>query len=267
MLLALASQAYASSRGGKPSPPPTKKPVLDVPKRVPVPLSRNSWVIAKTTDDDFNEPGFPKSGPVPERLRGKDYVKSITCYVPVRVKLPQKSSEMYKYDAAKLQFDHLEINVSFEGSNWIIRLDAEEQIVGCGLRVQLILAETREKALNVTMEVQLKVLAAPYTLGQAEACMISTHPIIISENFVPITNPSSASAPLSGMHYPYHKEHVLTYQHAYLVFRMFRIFDKGTPSSSSGSGSLLPLPSAPKPSQREQFGLVGMYNFKAHHAS
>ena len=139
---------------------------------------------------------------MPEELRGKDYVKSITCYVPVRVKLPQKSSEMYKYDATKLQFDPFEINVSFEGSNWIIRLDAEEQIVGCGLRVQLILVKSREKALNVTMEVQLKVLAAPYALGQAEACIISTHPILLTKNLTPLTNPSSASAQLSGMHYP-----------------------------------------------------------------
>ena len=94
---------------------------------------------------------------MPDSLKNMDYSRSITYFIRVPVKLPSTSTELSKYDAAKLQFDPLEVNVSFEGANWIVRIDAEKQMAGSTIRAQLILNETAQESLDVAVEAQLRV--------------------------------------------------------------------------------------------------------------
>ena len=249
-----------SSRTPAPVPSEPKKaptPVPSEPKKAPAPLDGKNWIIAETTKDDFNEPGFPNSQPVPKSLSSKKYFRSLTYFIRVPIELPSTSSGSSKYDVTKLQFDPLEVNVSFEGANWIVRLDVEKQLVGPMFRVRLILKETAQESLHVAIEAQVRVNANSYGAGEPESRLTSTEHILLAERFSLRTNPSSHPVQLAYLQYLYPKEHGQTHRYTYLIFRMFRIDDEKSSSSLPRVGS---MPSAPGPSQREVFGLVGMYN-------
>ena len=270
MLLTLVHQSFASlpSGGGgelpndRPlkraiSPPPplsSKAPglVSSASKKVPVPNDDKIWIIAGTTEEDVNEPGFPKSRPLPASLNDRDYVRSITYYVQVPAKLTSSPDVLPRFD----------INVTFEGANWIIRVDTEKQPVSNILRARLVLSETAQESLNVAIEMQVIVNDNPYNSGKPETRIAATKAFLITDNFSLRTNPSSTPVKFSYLHELYPKEHAQTPKYTYLAFRMFRVYGAKSSSSLPRVGSL-PLPSAPGPSQREVFGRIGMYNRKS----